>query len=228
MTETVMDAAELCRARDALGFTDEKLAADLGLPPNVVSAWSSGRAKVPRHIARDLRWRAAVAEQERMLAESGLPACEWVTAFEAQPVPEKLEARVKRFEELEVHARVCPACVARDAYAEAHFPPLPERPLPLWMKGAGLLVSLADRLPKWAEPAVWVGAAFGAYSLFRIVFLLPRLVAHPREWLIALAGLTASISIGAVLGALYGGGKHLWAQLKARRRNGPATTPRTG
>jgi hypothetical protein len=212
-----MDAAELCRARNALGFTDDRLAADLGLPPNVVSGWSSGRAKVPRHIARDLRWRAALVEQDRMLAEAGHPACEWVTAFEGQPLPEKLEARLKRLEELSEHARVCPTCLARDAYAQAHCPPLPERPLPMWIKGAGLLASLAERLPTWAEPAVYVGAAFGAYSLFRIVFLLPRLVSHPRDGLVALAGLVASIGIGAVLGALYGGGKHLWTQVKARR-----------
>jgi hypothetical protein len=212
-----MDAAELCRARDTLEYTDDKLAADLGLPPNVVYSWSSGRAKVPRHIARDLRWRAALIEQNKMIAASGLPACEWVTAFEAQPTPEKLDARVKRLDELAEHTRVCPTCLACEAYVQAHCPPLPEQPLPLWMKGARILASLADRLPTWAQPAVWVGAAFGAYSLFRLVFFVPRIVAHPREGLTALAGLLLSISIGAALGALYGGSKHLWAKVKARR-----------
>ena len=216
MTDTVMDAAELCRARDLLGYDDAKLAADLGLPPNVVTSWSSGRAKVPHHIARDLRWRAALIDQDRMLAESGLPACEWVNAFEAQPLPEKLKARVKRLEELNDHSRGCPTCLAREAYVEAHCPPLPERPLPLWIKGANLLVSLAERLPKWAQPSVYVGAAFGAYSLFRLVFFVPRIAAHPREGLTALTGLLLSITIGAALGALYGGGKHLWARVRAR------------
>jgi hypothetical protein len=217
MTETLMDAAELCRARDVLGYTDEKLAADLGLPPHVIAAWSSGRAKVPRHIARDLRWRAALAEQDKVLAESGLPACEWMSAFDAQPQPTKLEARVKRLEALEEHASTCSKCLARDAYVEAHCPPLPERPLPLWVRGARLLVALGERLPKWAEPAVYVGATFGAYSLFRIFFLVPRIIAQPRLGFVALAGLTLSIGIGAVAGAVYGGGKHLWARAKARR-----------
>ena len=217
MTDALMDAAELCRARDMLGYSDEKLAADLGLPPNVVSAWSSGRAKVPGHVARDLRWRVALIEQDRMLAESGLPACEWVTAFEAQPLPEQLKARVKRLEQLGDHARVCPTCIARDEYVHAHCPPLPEPPLPNWMKGARFLVSLAERLPKWAEPTVYVGAAFGGYSLFRIVFLLPQIVRHPRFGLTALTGLLLSITIGAIVGALYGGGKHLWTQVRARR-----------
>lgn len=217
MTDIVMDAAELGRARDALGYTDEKLAADLGLPPNVVTAWSSGRATVPRHIARDLRWRAAVIAQDRMLAESGLAVCEWITAFEAQPQPDKLKERVKRLEELAAHERACPTCLAREAYAQAHCPPLPEPPLPQWVKAVRRLDALAQRLPEWARPAVHVGAAFGAYSLFRIVFFVPRIVVQPRLGLTALAGLLLSITIGAAVGALYGGGRHLWAQVKARR-----------
>jgi len=216
-TETVMDTAELCRARDALGYTDSKLAADLGLPPNVVAAWSSGRATVPRHIARDLRWRAALIEQDRMLAESGLAVCEWVTAFESQPQPEKLKARVNRIEQLAAHERVCPTCLAREAYARAHCPPLPEPPVPQWVKGVRRLEALAQRLPVWARPAVHVGAAFGAYTVFRIVFFVPRIVAQPRLGLTALVGLLMSVTIGAGIGVLYGGGRHLWAQVKAHR-----------
>ncbi|MFL5618012.1 MAG: hypothetical protein ACJ79A_06390 [Gemmatimonadaceae bacterium] len=163
----------------------------------------------------DRRW--ALIEQDTMLAESGLAVCEWITAFEAKPLPEKLKARVKRLEELADHERVCPTCLARESYAQAHCPPLPEPPVPLWMKGARHLVALAERLPVWAQPAVHVGAAFGACSLFRIVFSLPRIVAHPRLGLTALAGLLLSVTIGAAVGALYGGGKHVWARVKARR-----------
>jgi len=50
-----------------------------------------------------------------------------------------------------------------------------------------------------------------------MVFTLPQIVRHPRFALVPLAGLGLSVSIGAVLGLLYGGSKHLWAQLKARR-----------
>ena len=215
--ETVMDVAELSRARDTLGYSDEVLAADLGLPPNVVTAWTSGRAKVPRHIARDLRWRMALIEQKNLLAASGLAACAWVNAFEAEPTPEKFKAQVKRLEALAEHDRMCQICLAREAWVTEHCPPLPEPPLPLWIKGMRLLGKLAERLPEWARPAVHVGAAFGAYSLFRMVFMLPRIVAHPRFGLMALAGLLLSISIGAAVGALYGGSKQLWAQFKARR-----------
>jgi transcriptional regulator with XRE-family HTH domain len=138
-----MDAAELCRARDTLGYTDAKLAADLGLSPSIVTAWTSGRAAVPRHIARDLRWRAALIERDQMLTQSGLPECEWVNAWDAEPVPEKVEARLKRLEALTAHAGACPICRAREVYALEHCPPLPDRPLPLWAKGASVLAGLA-------------------------------------------------------------------------------------
>lgn len=109
-------------------------------------------------------------------------------------------------------------CRARDAWVDAHCPPLPEPPLPLWIKGVGLLGKLADRLPPWARPAVHVGAAFGAYSLIKVFFMLPRIVANPRYYgLIALAGFSLSISIGAVVGLIYGSSKHLWVQYKSRR-----------
>src|SRR5690349_9616855 len=129
--EAVMDVAELCRARDLLGYTDEVLAADLGLPPNVVTAWTSGRAKVPPHIARDLRWRAAIIEQQRMLVASGLPPCEQLAALEAQPMPTRLKERAKRLEQLAEHQRACPTCLAREAWVKEDCPPLPEPPVPL-------------------------------------------------------------------------------------------------
>lgn len=215
--ETVMDVAELCRARDTLGYSDAVLAADLGLPPNVVTAWTSGRAKVPAHIARDLRWRTALIDRQRMLDEAGFPVCDWVAAFEEQPEPEKLKAKVKRLEELNEHGRACPTCLAREAWVKEHCPPLPEPPMPLWIRAVGKLGKLAERLPVWARPSVHVGAAFGAYTLLRIVFMLPKIFSHPRFALMALAGLGLSISIGATVGLLYGGTKHLWAQMKAQR-----------
>jgi hypothetical protein len=49
------------------------------------------------------------------------------------------------------------------------------------------------------------------------VFLGPQIVAHPRLALTALEGLLLSISIGAAVGALYGGSKALWERLKRWR-----------
>jgi hypothetical protein len=212
-----MDALELQKAKEVLEFSDEKLAADLGLPPATVRAWSQGEDRVPRHIARDLRWRVAVRQQHQALDASGLPTCDWVTALEAQPVPAKLAARSKQLEALQAHVSECPTCKARDAWVASHCPPLPERPLPLWLKLLARLAQFAESLPPWASPAVYWAAFFGVYSLFRVVSWLPRIRSHPREGLTALIGLAASISIGALLGLLYGSTKYLWQKRKARR-----------
>lgn len=212
-----MDAVELQQAKEVLEFSDDALAADLRLPPAAVRAWSQGKDPVPRHIARDLRWRVAVRRQHQALEASGLPTCDWITALEAQAVPEKLEARRKQLEALQAHVSACPTCQARDRWVASHCPPLPERPLPLWIKALGRFAQFAESLPPWASPAVYGGAFFGVYSLFRLVFGLPRIASHPREGLIALGALALSVSIGALLGLLYGSTKYQWQKRNARR-----------
>ena len=211
-----MEALEVQQAKQVLGLSDDALAASLGLPPAAVRAWSQGRDRVPRPIARDLRWRVAVRQQHDALAASGLPACDWIIAFEAQPVPQKLEARRKQLEALQTHVGECPTCQARDAWVASYCPPLPERPLPLWMTVLGRFAKFAESLPPWASPAVYGGALFGVYSLFRFVFLLPRIASRPREGVMALGGLALSVSIGALLGLLYGSTKYAWEKSKGR------------
>ena len=217
MTDTVMSVPELQKAKEVLEFSDDKLAADLGLPPATVRAWSQGKDRVPHHIARDLRWRVAVRQQARALAASGLPTCDWVTALEAQPVPEKLAARSKQLEALQAHVSECPTCKARDAWVASHCPPLPERPLPLWLKLLARFAQFAESLPPWASPAVYGGVFFGVYTLLRVVFWIPRIRSHPSEGRTAIIAVAASISIGALLGLLYGSTKYLWHKRKARR-----------
>lgn len=62
-----------------------------------------------------------------------------------------------------------------------------------------------DKLPPWVRPAVWASFAFGAYSMLRIVFLMPAMIRDPRVILTALTGLSASMALGALLGMLYSG-----------------------
>jgi hypothetical protein len=103
MTDSQMTPEEFVQARVGLGFSPDVLAADLGLPPAVVAAWESGRDRIPAHIAKQLRWRAAIAERQRALAASNLPDCEWMTALEAQPAPTKLSAQTARLEQMLAH-----------------------------------------------------------------------------------------------------------------------------
>jgi hypothetical protein len=217
MTDSQMTSAELIQARIGLGFSPDILAADLGLPPGVVAAWESGRDRIPAHNATDRRWRAAGAERQRALAASDLPDCEWMVALEAQPLPTKLKARTARLEQLLAHEKVCPTCLARDTFIADRFPPMPPPPIAAEMRALGWAFQQAERLPPWAQPSVPMAMAFGAYSLFRIVFLLPRMVAQPRVAVIALAGFSASIAIGGALGAAYGIFRMGRERLSARR-----------
>ena len=217
MTDSIMSAAELIRARETLGYSANTLAADLGLPPAVVAAWEDGRDRVPRHIARDLRWRAAVTARHQAIDASGLPQCEWVTTFEARPQPQRAKALTAHLGELLKHSEGCPACLARAAFADEHCPPLPPQPMPLWVVAVGKIGTFQDRLPTWARPAVTGGLAFGAYSVFRTVLFLPQIIAQPKYGLIALEGTSLSISIGAALGLLYGTGKYPWGRRAWRR-----------
>src|SRR3954470_18428947 len=54
------------------------------------------------------------------------------------------------------------------------------------------------------------GCILGVYTLLRVVFWIPRIRSHPSEGRTAIIALAASISIGALLGLLYGSTKYLW------------------
>jgi len=73
------------------------------------------------------------------------------------------------------------------------------------MVGLGWIAMRVEKLPGWAQPAVWVGLAFGAYSVLRIIALMPAILREPRLAGTALMGLSASLAIGASLGLAYGG-----------------------
>lgn len=217
MTDSQMTSMEFVQARTTIGLSPDGLAADLGLPPGVVAAWESGRDRIPAHIAKDLRWRVAVAERQAALAASDLPECEWVAAVEAEPWPTKLKERTARLERIVAHEKACPTCLARESFIADRFPPMPPPPIAAEMRALGWVFQRAERLPRWAQPAVPMAMAFGAYSLLRIVFMVPRMVAQPRIAVVALAGLSASVAIGGALGAAYGIFRMARERLSARR-----------
>lgn len=223
MTDPIMDVNELVHARATLGYSRNNLAADLGLPPAVVTAWETGRDRVPRHVAKDLRWRAALIERQNLIDASGLPPCAWLDAFDARPLPAAKDARTKQLQEMNDHRESCPTCLALETFAEEQCPPLPPPPIPLWLHAVLWVGRRKKRLPVWAQPALSVALVFGGYSVFRTVLWLPEIVAQPRLALMALEGTTLSLSIGAGIGLLYGSVRYLWDQRKARRS--PMTSP---
>jgi len=116
-----------------------------------------------------------------------------------------LDERTKRLEQFVKHANECPTCRARRAYIEERFPPMPPMPHRGWLAIAAPISERINRLPVWARPAATGAVVFVAYSLFRLLVLLPAIIRSPvRGSIAAIEGIAASASIGAALGFLYG------------------------
>jgi transcriptional regulator with XRE-family HTH domain len=199
-----MTGTEARLARETLGLTPEQLAADTSNTPSAVIAWEEGRIRVPRHIARDLMWHAAVLERQRALAASGLPQCAWIEAFENEPEPNGRSHHSDRVDRALAHARTCEVCAAREAFVAERFPPMPPAPRPGWL---AITVPIAERvqsLPRWAQAPATGAILFVAYSLFRLLLLLPSLARSGWPGLLAvIGGFAASATLGAVVGFIY-------------------------
>lgn len=148
-----MTAAEFLVARKALGLTQEEMAGDLGLTPHVIAGIENGEARVPKSIARELDWRVAVAKRDAVLAASGLPECAVALKLESAMEGKSGDDMMKAVEALVAHVKDCPTCKARDEYAQAHAPAIPELPMPGWVRGLGLIEGLLERLPPPFRPS---------------------------------------------------------------------------
>ena len=198
-----MTGAELVAARQTLGLTRDQFAAELGIPPHSYAAWENGTVKIPVRYARDIAYRAAIAERQAALSASGLPECAWVRDWEAAPQPEKLDARLAHLESLNSHAASCLTCRARDEFVAARFGPLPEAPIPAWLQGFRRMNDMIGRLPEWARPAAWGALALGALTSIRVVLFFPRLARTPGSIYVPLAAILAASGAGAVGGLVY-------------------------
>ena len=70
-----MTAAEFSAARRQLNWSVVQTAVAYSVTPPVVEGWEEGTLRIPKSVARDLRWRAAVEAQREILESSGLPEC---------------------------------------------------------------------------------------------------------------------------------------------------------
>jgi transcriptional regulator with XRE-family HTH domain len=213
----MMEAKEALAARQALGLSQDAVAAELNLTPGVVAAWESGEIRVPKRIEEQLRWRVALTERITALTHSGLPECEWRKNWESRGAPSSLKAITKYYEESAAHRKTCQVCAAREKYVLDRFGKMPPPPMEGWMKTFGLIADPIERLPRWAQPAGWVAVGFGLYSLLRIIVMLPAIARNPSYWPVALGGLALSMSIGAGLGLIYGGFREFRERRVARR-----------
>lgn len=147
-----MNAAEFSAIVARLGWSEDRAAAELGVTPHVVAAWTSGSVKVPARIAAELRWQFAHVERRAILAASGLPECETLASLARAAEGKRGEAYIEAADEARVHSAGCATCQARIKYADQHGPPLPEPIMPGWMRFFQGAMGLIDRLPPPIRP----------------------------------------------------------------------------
>ncbi len=201
-----LSAAEVASIRAQLGLSVRELAQELQLTPAIIESFESGAVAVPAQESRALRYRAAVHIRQVALEQSGLEDCAWVTAFYEEPEAKSMEAEVKRLESLNAHAAACPICVAREAFVAQRFGPMPEAPLPLWVRVVGPIGLWIERLPAWARPPVTMALVFLAMTLIRALFAAPQLMENPVDFLGAfLLAIPVTLALGAAVGFVITG-----------------------
>jgi DNA-binding XRE family transcriptional regulator len=213
----MMNPEEAIAARKTLGLSQDALAASLGLSPDVIAAWEAGSVRVPKRIEEQLRFDAWDVERQGALASSGLQECEVYKAWQNESLPKDLQSQSEYLERGSKHRMTCPVCKARDKFVAEQFGKMPPMPIPTSARIMGAVAERIAKFPRWAQPGAWFALGFGAYSLVRIVFMLPRLARNPQYWAVPLEGLAASISIGGVIGLIYGGFRQLRDRMRGRR-----------
>ena len=193
-----MTPEEFAIARRKLGWSDEKLAAELGVSPQVVRAWTDGTLRIPKHDAKSVAWHAALVEREAALQAAGIPECVWIKAWEAEPLPKRTEDLEPHFKRVHAHADQCPTCQEREHFLRERFPAMPEMPVAGvasvmlgWQRWLG-------RFPEWTHPVFNGVGLVTLLVAFRVLIALPR----QRSWAMLFA-LVAGAVLGAVGGLVY-------------------------
>ena len=210
-----MTAAEFSAILARLGWTRDQAAAELGVTPHVVAAWEEGSVKVPSKLAAEVRWQAAVAERQAVVAASGLPECRIATAQSHAMEGLTGEALVSAIEKFNAHSAACATCQARVAYADQHGPPMPDLPMPAWVRVVNRLIGAYDRLPAPIRPpdgerghgrrmGLFFGAAFSALAVVIVLAWSITRGASGGSWLEGGKAL-AVISVGYFVGFYLAG-----------------------
>jgi len=151
-----MSVDEYRVATRRLGLATIDVATMYGFTPHVVEAFEAGSVRIPARVAADLRWKAALAERDELLAASGLPSCEraaaLLTALETAVVNGEPDDVTRASEATVGHAQECAICQAREGYLAAHAPALPEMPIGRGMRAFLALTRAFASLPPGIRP----------------------------------------------------------------------------
>ena len=194
-----MTADQFDAARATLGLSDDHLAADMGVTPDIVRAWSSGAARIPPRYAQHLAWLVAAHERQAALAASGLPECDWLTSHSALSPGASREAMVKDADAVMKHLGSCSVCLARQRYVDQRFGPMPGLPRPAWL----VVFEWIERIPPSFRPAVVGASLLAAATSVRVILAIPSLFSNPGRLAAALVAVAAAGAAGAVGGFAY-------------------------
>jgi DNA-binding XRE family transcriptional regulator len=198
-----MTAIDVAAVRNRLGLTTDALAAEFNVTPAVVAAWESGRMALTAYAAEWLTWKDAMATREVALASAGMPPCQQVRVLAHAAGSGPVRSRVQGIQLVREHVATCPICTKRQAYVDAHFPPMPPAPTRGWQRVLLQLAALVRRLPPWARPAAVGGGIVFAFVAVRALLLLPTILTHPQLFIGAVVAAVVASGAGIAGGLTY-------------------------
>jgi small-conductance mechanosensitive channel len=147
-----MTSTEFAAARQRLGWTALEAAVEYNMTPSIIEEFERGSVKIPKAIARDIRFRSAMWERQQVLAASGLPECSVRVDLDRAAIGKKGNDLIAAIDALVAHVKSCALCRERSEYAEQHGPPLPDVPMSMLLRIAGWANALLNRLPGAIRP----------------------------------------------------------------------------
>ncbi|HKW09761.1 MAG TPA: hypothetical protein VJO33_05235 [Gemmatimonadaceae bacterium] len=152
MVSPQMTPTEFAAARHRLGWTLVEAAVEYNLTPNVIEGFESGSVKIPKAIARDIRFRCAFRERQDVLAASGLSECSILNDLDRAAIGKTGNDLTDAYEAMLEHVKSCSLCRERSEYADSHGPPMPEIPTSKLFRIFEWSNSLLNRLPVAIRP----------------------------------------------------------------------------
>jgi len=160
-----MDAAEVRSITAATSAAGIDVTDWLETDARGLAKWESGRAPVPAIAARQLRWLAVLAENERRRSDAGMGPCPecvareeaFIAAIESNPdgAPSGTDSELDWDP---TYIETCPECREFNDWADQNLEPLSPFPQPGLAGLSQGLMSWIDGLPEWLQP-VFLGPA---------------------------------------------------------------------